>query len=102
MANWYVRFALLFDYFPHARKGILDNAHLGFYTVGSFEKLWRRNGFDIERAKYTVFPFEEFLPRWMSAPIPWVYRVFMAVLPGLFASQTIIVARRSQSELSAT
>ncbi len=97
VANFYVRFALLFGYFPYARKGILDSTHLRFYTVGSFKKLWRRNGFDVESSKYTVFPFENLLPGWLSVPISWLYKVLMAVLPGLFAYQTIVVARRTGS-----
>jgi glycosyltransferase involved in cell wall biosynthesis len=95
VANWYVRLSLLLGFFPYTRKGILDNTHLRFFTVESFKRLWRENGFIVRSTRYSVLPFEIFSSRGPTAILSFGYRALTTLLPGLFAYQTIIVAQPS-------
>jgi len=97
VANWHIRFALLFGFFPYARKGILDQSHVRFFTIGSFRKLWEENGFRTTKKRYSVFPFEELFSPRVSIALSFIYYILTRLMPGLFAYQTILFLRRDPS-----
>jgi hypothetical protein len=42
-----LRFMLAFGFFNYGRKGILDKTHKRLFTVNSFRRLLKQNGFSI-------------------------------------------------------
>lgn len=49
IANWAVRFPLLFGIFNYKDKGVLDNTHLHFYTYSNVINLFKETNLKIER-----------------------------------------------------
>lgn len=54
--HWYPRARVTLGLFGYDRRGILDQAHLRFFTRASLRRLVRRHGFDILEQTYTGLP----------------------------------------------
>ena len=63
VANFYVRFNLLFGRFPYKERGLLDKTHYRFFTLGSIKKLMKKYNFSINKIKVTPIPVIEILPK---------------------------------------
>ena len=74
---------LLFGRFDYRDAGTLDRGHLRFFTRSSVVQTVQRAGLEVERVKpYTANLSVQFLkPLWKR-------------MPGLFAYQIMVVARR--------
>ncbi len=62
VANLYVRLNLLLGRFPYHSKGLLDRAHLHFYTRKSAERLITRTGWEILGREYSSIPVAMVFP----------------------------------------
>ena len=62
VANFVVRFSLLFGRFNYADQGILDRAHLRFFTLRSLEQMMREVSCRIIRVVPTPLPVQLVLP----------------------------------------
>lgn len=54
IANWQIRFDLLFGRFNYDSYGILDRSHLKFYTLSSAKKLFEESGYKVSRVDCTT------------------------------------------------
>lgn len=54
IANWRIRFGLLFGKFDYANYGILDRSHLKFYTLSNAKRLLCEAGFNIAKVDFTT------------------------------------------------
>jgi 2-polyprenyl-3-methyl-5-hydroxy-6-metoxy-1,4-benzoquinol methylase len=97
VANFTVRFALLFGRFNYTERGILDKTHLRFFTVKTARRLLKDNGFDVIREKATIIPFEIALglspDNRIVKILEHILAFFTGLLPGLLGYQLIFVAR---------
>lgn len=62
VANLYVRLNLLFGRFPYHTKGLLDQTHLRFFTLGSMRKLVAKTGWAVEKTCVTSIPIAIVFP----------------------------------------
>ncbi|RLJ02438.1 MAG: class I SAM-dependent methyltransferase [Candidatus Aenigmatarchaeota archaeon] len=76
VANWRVRFSLLLGRFDYKDYGICDRTHLRFYTRNTSLKLFRDSNYEVLK----VIPAGRLIRR-------------IRILPGLFATHFIIIAR---------
>lgn len=92
VANWRVRFALLFGRFDYTALGILDETHLRFFTARSARRMFADLGLAVER--FTVTP--SFLPYrlYKLYPLKWLDYALCRILPGLGAQQLVFELRR--------
>ncbi|MEL4304534.1 class I SAM-dependent methyltransferase [Methanococcoides sp. LMO-2] len=81
IANFSIRFKLLFGSFDYTETGILDRTHLHFYTIKSAMKLVKDSDYKIEKIKYGSNLFGYLINR---------FRLFS----GLLAYNIIIVAKK--------
>lgn len=61
IASWVIRKQLFFNGdFEYQESGLLDKTHLHFYTVNTFPKILKKNGWKVESIEGTVtrFPLE--------------------------------------------
>jgi 2-polyprenyl-3-methyl-5-hydroxy-6-metoxy-1,4-benzoquinol methylase len=86
IANWAIRWNLLFGNFKYGTRGILDKTHLRFFNEKSAKKLLEDAGFEI--VKYDIIP---------SIPLVKVRAKFMylisKLMPNFFAIQFLLVGR---------
>ena len=77
------RLRLLFGRFDYTDAGTLDRSHLRFFTRSSVVETVRRAGLEVERVEpYTANRSVQLL------------KLLWKLMPGLFAYQIIVVARR--------
>jgi 2-polyprenyl-3-methyl-5-hydroxy-6-metoxy-1,4-benzoquinol methylase len=62
IANISVRLMLLFGRFEYTERGILDRAHLRFFTFRSGRRLLENHGLEILETKATLIPLERLFP----------------------------------------
>lgn len=96
IANITVRIGLLFGVFEYRDRGILDNTHLRFYTLGTIRREIENAGFRIVAIRGSSVPIRLIIGRFTPEPI---LRLGERMLIGitrvwrsLFAYQIIVVA----------
>jgi 2-polyprenyl-3-methyl-5-hydroxy-6-metoxy-1,4-benzoquinol methylase len=85
IANWKIRFQLLFGNFEYDEYGILDSGHLRFFNQKSIKKMVNDAGFNISMFDITVGDINKFS------------KIFHSVgmfLPNLLAFQFLIIAKK--------
>lgn len=99
IANITVRLALLFGRFNYTERGILDHAHVRFFTRKTARRLLRENGYEILQERYTVMPLERVLnlsPTGLPMKVTNSLLAGMTrLMPGLLGYQVVLVARKS-------
>jgi SAM-dependent methyltransferase len=105
VANISVRLALLCGRFEYARRGILDETHVRFYTARSARRLLEEAGYEIVERRMTVIPVELALrqsPQSLAMRAAnRILRVLTVFLPGLLGYQSVLLARpRAAAESS--
>jgi hypothetical protein len=89
-----LRLGLLLGRFEYGDRGILHISHRRLMTRGAFQRLLRETGYTIERVQGIPVPFAlVFGNNWWSRLLTRAWGVLVAILPGLFAFQTVIIAR---------
>jgi glycosyltransferase involved in cell wall biosynthesis len=96
--NLTVRLMVLFGVFRYADRGILDWSHLRFFTRKTIRQVVEASGFRVTATHFTLIPLERLvsvsptnrLLRLANA----VLRAATAMLPGLFAYEIVLVAKR--------
>jgi 2-polyprenyl-3-methyl-5-hydroxy-6-metoxy-1,4-benzoquinol methylase len=88
------RLMMLMGQFNYGKRGILDITHTRLFTVASLERILRYAGYQIEAKRVVPAPYPlavglNRLSRTLLTVNSWLARI----LPGLFAYQTLIVAR---------
>jgi 2-polyprenyl-3-methyl-5-hydroxy-6-metoxy-1,4-benzoquinol methylase len=83
IANLLIRVLLLLGYFPYGGRGILDRAHLQFFTLRSALELVHESGLKLQTVRATTLP------------VPLVFPSLAAGLPGrlLFRILTLLTRR---------
>ncbi len=93
-----IRLGLLLGRFEYGDRGILDITHRRLMTRGSFKRLVRETGFEIERVRGTAIPFQlVFGDNWITRGMTRLWLVLVALLPGVFSFQTVVAARARRS-----
>jgi O-antigen biosynthesis protein len=85
IANWKIRFKLLFGNFDYDEYGILDNSHLRFFNEKSVKKLINDAGFKISSFDLTVGDLKRF---------PKFFHYLGMIWPNLFAFQFLVIAQK--------
>jgi O-antigen biosynthesis protein len=85
IANWKIRFQLLFGNFEYSEYGILDNSHLRFFNEKSVRKLINDAGFEISVFDLSVGDVNKF---------PKLFHSIGMIKPNLLAFQFLIVAAK--------
>ena len=89
VANWMIRWNLLWGNFDYAPRGILDETHLRFFNERSARKLLEDAGFEV-----TEF---DLIPSLPLVKIRAKYRYMISKLrPNLFAIQFLLVGRKKR------
>lgn len=96
VAHWSIRLRLLFGRFDYAESGILDRTHLHFYTLGTAREMLERAGLEIVESD--IVPDVPLLR--YKRPLARLNYKVAHVLPGLFATEALFVARPSQRTAS--
>lgn len=95
VANFYVRFGLLFGQFNYTERGILDKTHLRFWTRSSFLDFVEANGLAVAKKRASIIPFELVLglsnQNIISRTLNLGMRAVTKVMPSLFGYQTIVL-----------
>jgi 2-polyprenyl-3-methyl-5-hydroxy-6-metoxy-1,4-benzoquinol methylase len=98
-ANVTVRLALLAGRFEYAERGILDRAHLRFFTRKTARRLLRENGYQILQERSTIMPVELVLNLSPTGlPMKVINRLLAGLtrlMPGLLGYQIVMLARKS-------
>jgi glycosyltransferase involved in cell wall biosynthesis len=79
IANIYVRLSLLIGRFPYRDKGILDRAHLHFFTLRSFKELVKRYGLNTVKIKVTPIPIIEVLPAFLKKKVGKLFNFILYI-----------------------
>lgn len=89
------RLGLLLGSFNYGKRGILDLTHTRLFTVGSFKKLFRTYGFEIENVRGFGPPIRDLVSsKW---PFNWLDSIFAFLartMPRLFAYNFLIEGKR--------
>lgn len=92
IANWRIRFNLLFGKFEYQNSGILDRTHLRFYTKKTLKKMIRNSEFKI--VKFDIAPSLP-LPILIQNKLPVILRYKIAKqFDGLFSMQFVLKAQK--------
>jgi glycosyltransferase involved in cell wall biosynthesis len=98
VAFWPIRLMLLLGSFNYGRKGILDLTHKRLFTVRSFQRLVKYQGFDVIEAHGFGVPITDLAPNLPGVKLMEIVSHSLAKLwPGLFAYQILLVCRRPLS-----
>jgi 2-polyprenyl-3-methyl-5-hydroxy-6-metoxy-1,4-benzoquinol methylase len=94
IAIWFYRVSLLLGRFEYGPRGILDRTHVHLFTLDSFQRFFRQEGYRLLEVKYTPIPFElVFSSTGRSSLVEsithWYYRA-TCLWPRLFAYQFIV------------
>ncbi len=92
VAHWSIRLKLLLGRFDYEESGILDRTHLHFYTLGTARELLEQAGLDVLESD--IVPDVPLL-RYKHLLARLNYTV-ARVLPNLFSTEALFVARPSQ------
>lgn len=96
VANGFIRLLLLLGYFPYGRRGILDRAHLQFFTLRSALELVRQSGWKVRSVTPTPLPvplvFPRFARTWIGRAMFECLTLATRVFRTLLAYQFVIVA----------
>lgn len=84
IAHFSTRTSLLRGKFDYTEYGILDRTHLHFYTINTFKKIFKENGYRIL----------EFLIDPVGGGYPKISKILSKFSQGLFAYQMLIVANK--------
>lgn len=96
VAHWSVRLKLLFGKFDYTEAGVLDNAHLKFFTLKTAFELLEKSGLRVERWS---FDWDNGIPKFngLISRIPKIGPVFLkwfySLRPALFGYQFILKAK---------
>lgn len=85
IANWRIRFQLLFGNFDYQEYGILDNSHIKFFTEKSTKNMIKEAGYDIVQFDLTVGDINIFPRLFHSLGMAW---------PNLLAFQFFVIAEK--------
>ncbi len=99
VANVKVRLNLLFGRFEYEHAGIMDMTHLRFFTRATVREMVEQAGYDIQRESFsnwnwTLLPLGLLRVLRMRRAEQMVRNVLTALVPGLFATQIMLVATR--------
>jgi 2-polyprenyl-3-methyl-5-hydroxy-6-metoxy-1,4-benzoquinol methylase len=98
VANFRIRFDLLWGHFEYRDFGILDRTHLHFFTRESARSLLESSGFSIRREAYTNWNWG--FPRWMRTLLSfceWEIRTRLTqTWPGFFATQFVFYCHQRE------
>lgn len=86
IAHWSTRLSLFFGKFTYTEYGILDNTHLHFYTMETFQSLFRENGYSVTHI--LIDP--------VGGGYPKISRLLAKIFPGMFAYQILVVAKKKK------
>lgn len=86
IAHWSTRLSLFFGKFTYTEYGILDNTHLHFYTMKTFQFLFRENGYNVTHI--LIDP--------VGGGYPKISRLLAKIFPGMFAYQILVIAKKKQ------
>jgi 2-polyprenyl-3-methyl-5-hydroxy-6-metoxy-1,4-benzoquinol methylase len=99
VAHIAVRLMLLFGFFPHMERGILDRTHLHFYTLDTARAMLESAGLKVVRATPTGVPMDELFPKLKEKPIFQVLirtqHLMLRMAPRLFGFQWVFVLKKS-------
>ena len=97
VAHLWVRLSLLTGRFQYGHRGILDRAHLRFFTQRSLEALLREARLRVERWTVTPVPLHQVVPpAWQGAWLGAVHAASAAAsrrLPRLLGYQFVALGR---------
>ena len=99
IAYWIIRAQHLLGHFNYGRRGILDLTHTRLFTPGSFQRLLRNAGFQINTVKCFGPPLAD-LAEPQSFGLRWIDRAsarLARLWPNLFGYQILIEATRPDS-----
>ena len=89
IGHFSARIEILLGNFPSHDYGIFDENHLHFFTLKSFQRLIKKNGFNLEHLG--IDP--------IGGGWPKISRFLSLFFPGLFAYQIIIKAKKASDKL---
>ena len=96
IAVWFYRLSLLVGRFNYGPKGILDEAHVRFYTLDTIRSALVQCGYSVERERFTGLPFEVVFESTGSSSflksLEWLYFRLVKLWPRMFAYQLILEA----------
>jgi 2-polyprenyl-3-methyl-5-hydroxy-6-metoxy-1,4-benzoquinol methylase len=99
VAHIAVRLMLLFGFFPHMERGILDRTHLHFYTLDTARAMLESAGLKVVRATPTGVPMDELFPKLKEKPIFQVLmrtqHMMLRLAPRLFGFQWVFVLKKA-------
>lgn len=94
IAIWFYRLSLLLGRFEYGPRGILDRTHVHLFTLDSFRRFLKQNGYRIVDVKTTPIPFEIlFSSTGRSRIVDWItglYYSLSRLWPKMFAYQFIL------------
>jgi glycosyltransferase involved in cell wall biosynthesis len=97
VANITVRLLLAFGAFNYTERGILDKAHLRFFTRKTARRMLEANGYEVVDEKVTVMPIELILGLSPKNPLMrfavGMLALFTNIMPSLLGYQIVLVAR---------
>lgn len=94
VAHWSIRLSLLAGRWEYRDSGILDDTHLRFFTWASGARLVEDAGLRIVERQPIVSGLGAHLGRSVPRPLERAWQAAGRRLPGLFAYQQLLVARR--------
>jgi len=98
IANITVRIGLLFGVFQYRERGILDNTHLRFYTLGTIRQEIENAGFRILAIRGSSVPLRLIIGRYTPEVVIRIGERMLSMVTrlwrALFAYQIIIIAER--------
>ena len=92
--HFYPRIRIAVGMFGYDQKGILDETHLKFFTPKLAKKMFARNGFQIERAASSRWPFKILA----FVPVSAKYKFRKIIFPSLFSYQLIYTLTKAPDE----
>ncbi len=88
------RLMMLLGQFNYGKRGILDLTHTRLFTVASLNRLLRYAGYQVDAIRAIPAPYPLAIGlNWASRAMLRVNALLARAMPGLFAYQTLIVAR---------
>lgn len=95
VANWRIRFSLLFGRFEYEESGLLDKSHLRFFTLKALKEMFFRAGYKIDLMDFTLGappPMLGGASRSLKDLLKILIKRVTRFFPGFFANQFILKA----------